>query len=40
MTNRQHLPNGTGVQKGAGAAAPRTHTSEPPPHALLLVTGH
>ncbi|MER7638148.1 hypothetical protein [Streptomyces sp. NPDC126522] len=40
MTNRQHLPHGTGVQKGAGEAAPRTHTSEPPPHALLPTTGH
>ena len=40
MTNRQHLPHGTGVQKGAGEAAPRTHTSEPPPHALLPATGH
>jgi len=36
MTNRQHLLCGTGVKKGAGAAAPRTRTPEPPPHALLF----
>ncbi|WP_267885202.1 hypothetical protein [Streptomyces sp. NRRL F-525] len=40
MTNRQHLPHGTGVKQGAGAAASRTHTSEPPAHALLFEAEH
>ncbi|WP_405835592.1 hypothetical protein [Streptomyces sp. NBC_01518] len=40
MTNRQHHQHGTGVKQGAGAAASRTRTSEPPTHALLFEAEH